>query len=506
MVRLYSRKPGSRRYKDYTPEVLAQAVNDVENGLLSIREASVKYGVSKSTISRKLLHQNEGLPGHPTVFSPHEEEAIVTHVTTVADWGFPINLLELRLLGKLYLQRAGKSIQCFTNNTPGKEWAVSFVARHSAKLTRRVCQNIKVSRSKVDADTINQFFDNLSSTVASIPVKNIVNYDETNLTDNPRSAKFIFKRGARHPERVMNATKSATSIMFAGTASGELLVPYVVYKAESLWETWREGGPRGCRYNRSKSGWLDAVCFNDWFDTVIVPWARKIDGKKVVIGDNISSHFTSSVLQTCEKMNIAFVCLPPNATNMMQPLDVAVYGPMKKAWRAILTAWKEGAGRTRASLPKDKFPTLLSQLMTKLQPNIKQNLQSGFRACGIAPLDRQQVLKKLPGQTTGNEGDTGATVSAAVIDMLDKLRYGDKEQGVRRTGTRCKVNVKPGQSVGAAASTSDDGPSCTVKRRRTKADISTAVSESDVESSDTSSEDTNATDNETTSTLHQLRI
>ena len=201
-----------------------------------------------------------------------------------------------------------------------------------------------------------------------------------------------------------------------------------------------------------------------------------------------------------------FVCLPPNATNMMQPLDVAVYGPMKKAWRAILTAWKEGAGRTRASLPKDKFPTLLSQLMTKLQPNIKQNLQSGFRACGIAPLDRQQVLKKLPGQTTGNEGDTGATVSAAVIDMLDKLRYGDKEQGVRRTGTRGKVNVKPGQSVGAAASTSDDGPSCTVKRRRTKADISTAVSESDVESSDTSSEDTNATDNETTSTLHQLRI
>jgi len=83
------------------PEVLAQAVNDVENGLLSIREASAKYGVSKSTISRKLLHQNEGLPGHPTVFSPHEEEAIVTHVTIVADWGFPINLLELRLLGKL---------------------------------------------------------------------------------------------------------------------------------------------------------------------------------------------------------------------------------------------------------------------------------------------------------------------------------------------------------------------------------------------------------------------
>jgi len=94
MVRVYSRIPGSCQYKDYTPEVLAQAVNDVEKGgFLSIREASVKYGVSKSTISRKPLHQNEGLPGHPTVFSPHKEEAMFTHVTTVADWDFPINLL-----------------------------------------------------------------------------------------------------------------------------------------------------------------------------------------------------------------------------------------------------------------------------------------------------------------------------------------------------------------------------------------------------------------------------
>ena len=32
---------------------------------------------------------------HPTVFSPHEEEVIVIHGTTVDDWGFPINLLEL---------------------------------------------------------------------------------------------------------------------------------------------------------------------------------------------------------------------------------------------------------------------------------------------------------------------------------------------------------------------------------------------------------------------------
>lgn len=39
--------------------------------------------------------------------------------------------------------------------------------------------------------------------------------------------------------------------------------------------------------------------------------------------------------------------------------------------------------------------------------------------------------------------------------------------------------------------------SCSVNRKRTKADVNTVIGESDVESSDTSSEDTDATDSET---------
>ena len=50
----------------------------------------------------------------------------------------------------------------------------------------------------------------------------------------------------------MNSSKSSTSIMFAGTAPGELLPVYVVYKAEKLWDTRTENGPAGARYNRPR--------------------------------------------------------------------------------------------------------------------------------------------------------------------------------------------------------------------------------------------------------------
>ena len=64
-----------------------------------------------------------------------------------------------------------------------------------------------------------------------MPLSNIVNYDETNLSDDPGKRKVIIRRGTKYPERVINSSKSSTSVMFAAAADGTILPPYVVYKA-----------------------------------------------------------------------------------------------------------------------------------------------------------------------------------------------------------------------------------------------------------------------------------
>ena len=92
-------------------------------------------------------------------------------------------------------------------------------------------------------------------------------------------------------------------------------------------------------YNRSRSGWFDNVCFEDWFFSPLLPRLKKTSGKQVLIGigDNLSSHISISVLEACKQHNIAFVSLPPNSTHLTQPLDVAFFRPMKIAWWQILT-------------------------------------------------------------------------------------------------------------------------------------------------------------------------
>lgn len=176
---------------------------------------------------------------------------------------------------------------------------------------------------------------------------------------------------------------------------------YVVYRAENLWSTWTEDGPDGARYNRAKNGWFDLACFEDWFQSIFLPAVRHLDGKKVIIEDNLSSHISVNVLRLCDHHNVKFVCLPPNSTHLTQPLNVAFFSPMKKAWRKILTKWKESkSGSKFTTIPKDTFSTLLRELMESLKDNQKHNLKAGFEKCGIFPLNKDKLLDRLPENQT----------------------------------------------------------------------------------------------------------
>lgn len=147
------------------------------------------------------------------------------------------------------------------------------------------------------------------------------------------------------------------------SASGQLLPPYTVYKATHLYPTWVEGGVEGAFYNRTKSGWFDGPTFEDWFDKIALPYLKNLQGPKVIIGDNFSSHVSLHVLEECEKYNIRFVLFPPNSTHLLQPLDVAFFAPLKKKWRTALSEWKTN---NRGCISKSEFPSLFKKTLTEM--------------------------------------------------------------------------------------------------------------------------------------------
>jgi len=63
--------------------------------------------------------------------------------------------------------------------------------------------------------------EHLTTELDGVPASNVLNYDETNLTDNPGNKLVITKHGCKYPERMLNSTKTAT--MFCGNAEDEVV-------------------------------------------------------------------------------------------------------------------------------------------------------------------------------------------------------------------------------------------------------------------------------------------
>jgi len=231
-------------------------------------------------------------------------------------------------MAKSYLSKNGRTVPQFKNNLRSVDWAHAFVKCHKEYLVHRCCQNIKRARAKVSQSQFTEYFSNLEKVLTNpdgskVPPSNIFSYDETNLSDDPGTENCLFKRGVKYPDRVRDSSKSATSVVFCGSADGTMLTSYVVYKSEHLWSTWTEGGQSNTRHNRSHSGWFHLHCFSDWFETVFVRSMSGLPGRKVIVGDKVITSAATSVRRSCLWQN-------------MMTFRSHVYLQMRLIWPSLL--------------------------------------------------------------------------------------------------------------------------------------------------------------------------
>lgn len=124
----------------------------------------------------------------------------------------------------------------------------------------------------------------------------------------------------------------------------------------------------------------------------------------------------------------------------MSTTGYILFRALKAAWRQIVTERKL---KNRGCIPKTVFPTLLAKTLNTIENCIPANIQAGFRAAGISPLNRYEVLKHLPSGEPSNLQEDNAFIES-FSTIINNSQLNESAPATKR---KKKIDVAPGKSV-----------------------------------------------------------
>ena len=134
---------------------------------------------------------------------------------------------------------------------------------------------------------------------------------------------------------------------------------------------------------------MESDQFISWFRSILVPYCDTIPGNKILFMDGHSSHFSLEVCRLAKEKNISLIVFPPHTSHALQPLDVAVFGPVKKAWRQLVE--EHARSNNFQNVEKADFAPLFAKITDRNLGFLRGHV---FERTGIYPLNPAMLSKK----------------------------------------------------------------------------------------------------------------
>lgn len=335
MVRNYVAKTNRNLWE---PSNLSRAIEAVQKNEMTIRQASVEYDIPKSTLYDRLKSQNFTAPssGKKTVFNEEMEGALKNHILQMSNIFHGLTTKEVRRVAYEFAENVNKDHPFNKEKQQaGWDWFYSFLNRHP-DLKLRTPEATSLNRLKgFCKEEVDDFFKNVGSVYESnkiVPSK-IYNMDETALPTVPKLSRVVAQKGIKRLGKAVSAERGTTTTLIACvSATGNYISPFFIYRRQNRNDVLINGAPAGSDYAVSKSGWTNEEIFVDWLQHFKMNSGASSENKTVLILDNHTSHCSLAAWNFCRENGIIMVSLPPHCSHRMQPLDLTVFGPMKKAY------------------------------------------------------------------------------------------------------------------------------------------------------------------------------
>lgn len=420
------------KYKGrYTQEQVELAVQSVKQGGSSINNASRVYSVPRATLFDKLNNRTKVRcpQGRPTVLKEAEEKVLAEWVINMARIGYGRTKQELCFVVKKILEDDNRP-NPFTDNLPGRHWIEGFLKRHE-NISLRTGEALGKERAYVTSQKLDKWFaDYVDYLTSSVPggeevmqdPTRIFNADESGFPLAGKSEKVLAEKGSKNVYNLTTSDKSQITVLACCSASGMFIPPMLIFPGIRFMYDPLRGAPDGSFLGRSSNGWIDSEIFFEWLANHFYPHLVK-EGIKfpvVLLVDGHASHINLETANFCNEKKIVLYCLPPHASHIMQPLDVSVFGSLKNRWSKEVRNFQ--LSHPGENITKQTFSGVFKKAWE--YSTTPENATSGFRKCGLFPLDKDNIDKSrmlpsqvfIPSHSGNNPGNHSGNVSGTVSD------------------------------------------------------------------------------------------
>jgi hypothetical protein len=326
----------------YTESKIYNALLDYRaDRYTSVRKFALAYKIPVPSFRNRLAdrisrsHAHE----HMQVLSNAEEKTLARWITHLTITGSPASpSLAIAIAEEICRNRYQVAQLPPSYPRPiGKSWLDRFRAHHpdiQGVWTRK----IDGSRHKaMSVETVKTWFDAVTELRLQhkYTPERIYNMDESGFAvGESQSSRALVNIREDSSWKVVPGRQQWITAIDCISAGGSALPPLLIFKAKHTNTGWIPAhAPPDWRFSTSNSGWTSDSHTYEWLITVFEPLTRPADPSlhRLLVMDGHGSHITANVIAHCMKHAIDLLILPPHTSHMLQPLDVSVSAPLKRA-------------------------------------------------------------------------------------------------------------------------------------------------------------------------------
>ncbi|XP_052258629.1 uncharacterized protein LOC127863270 [Dreissena polymorpha] len=386
-------QPIRKKYRLYSPSSLINAFKAVKDDGMSVLRASRTYKVPENTLRDRVLGKVDPetvVMGKVPLFDEFEEAQIVNHFKAMADLGYGYTQQECIDVASQFAVQLGKR----TVDTPlSMMWMKGFLKRWPEMRVVKPRTLDHVRAKMASEKMVSNFFESYQKCLQKHDLQDkrhlLYNIDEKGVSIDHKPPYIV--ASSNYPAQAVTSGKGKTvTIIGAGSASGTAVPPFFVFPGKRMNSDLWKGASPGASGTMSESGWSNTQVFIKYLTKHFIQFMPgRCESKILLLLDGHRSHVSLILAEWAKENGIILYVLLAHTSHLLQPLDVACYGPFQRIYHSRC---HKIIRETSAAITQYNVCDIVCHVYHKALS--AENLQVGFRKTGLFPLNKDAIPRE----------------------------------------------------------------------------------------------------------------